>query len=379
LKKRTKKLIWIFLIILISYRGACYIYDHYYSKSIVLSPLNADQITSCNQFHGDKDKSTVRILIVDGGGVDGIMPLVLLKYLEEKTNKPTSELFDFFTGTSTGSIIVSLLNIPNATGQSRYSANEVLSLYTTVSKKVLTPSWIRRIFTINGLFSPHLSIKLLHKGFTEILGQNITFGNLMKHVSITTFNLLEKRLTMLNSWECNSPVTRYPVADIISAAVATPAFFSPVKFTNIKNNQEAFLIDGMIFANNPSLQAINEAFILYPNAKKFIVIHLGTGGDSINYLKLSGDRTNGWGLARWIYPMISILYKEQNKVIENAITSIQYFSSSTKFHYSYFNKNLEKSSPFDTSNSNIENILKTAEELLDEQKDALDEVAEKLS
>ena len=184
---------------------------------------------------------------------------------------------------------------------------------------------------------------------------------------------------MLNSWECNSPVTRYPVVDIISAAVATPAFFSPVKFTNIKNNQEAFLIDGGIFANNPSLQAINEAFVLYPKAKKFIIIHLGTGGDSINYLKLSGDKTNAWGLARWIYPMISILYKEQNKVIQNAITSIQYFSSSTKFHYSYFNKNLIKSSPFDTSDKNIENILKTANELLDEQKDELDEVAEKLS
>ena len=46
-----------------------------------------------------------RILSIDGGGIRGILPARVLQYIEEKLNKPASEIFHLIAGTSTGGII----------------------------------------------------------------------------------------------------------------------------------------------------------------------------------------------------------------------------------------------------------------------------------
>ena len=46
-----------------------------------------------------------KILQIDGGGIRGIIPAVILSYLEEKCGKPLCQCFDLITGTSTGAII----------------------------------------------------------------------------------------------------------------------------------------------------------------------------------------------------------------------------------------------------------------------------------
>lgn len=364
--------------ILFLYLVGFFIYDDYFSREISLSPLKPESAETCNKY-SDTDKSVVRILVIDGGGIDGIIPLVLLEYLEKQTGKPVSELFDFFTGTSTGSIIVSILNIHNKYGEPVYSASDVKNLYLNVSKDILNPSITRRVMTMNGIFSPHLSIENLNRGLKLILNKdNVTYGNLQNRVSITAFNLGDKKLQLFNSWECAKPVSRYLVSDIITAAVATPAILAPVVLKDYDNGKSKTYVDGMIFDNNPSLVAINKAFSMYPRAKKFIIVHLGTGGDSLNYVNLRGDRKQAWGLARWIFPMLSILYRSQNSSIQHAIRGIQHFTTDTDFDYTYYNKNLKHASPFDTSPENIEDVLTTGNELLQEQKKELDRVAHDL-
>lgn len=364
--------------ILFLYILAFFVYDAYFSREIILSPQQPQLVKTCNNIN-DPNKSTVRILVIDGGGIDGIIPLVLLEHLEKQTGKPISKLFDFFTGTSTGSIIVSLLNINDKHGKPTYSAHDVKNLYLNVSKAILNPSISRRVMTMNGIFSPHLSIENLNHGVKEILNKNnVTFGNLQNRVAITAFNLADKKLKLFNSWECAKPITRYLVSDIITAAVATPAIFAPVVLQDYDKGKSGTFVDGMIFDNNPSLVAINKAFKMYPNAKKFIIVHLGTGGDSLNSVNLKSDRKKAWGIVRWIFPMLSILYKSQNSSIQHAIEGIQNFTTDTKFDYSYYNKNLKYASPFDTSPKNIEAVLTIGNELLREQQVDLDRVAQDL-
>lgn len=55
---------------------------------------------------------TWRILSIDGGGIRGIIPAVLLRQMEERTGYQISDLFDFVTGTSTGAIIALGLTTP---------------------------------------------------------------------------------------------------------------------------------------------------------------------------------------------------------------------------------------------------------------------------
>jgi uncharacterized protein len=44
----------------------------------------------------------IRILAIDGGGIRGIIPAMLLAHIESLTARPTARLFDLVAGTSTG-------------------------------------------------------------------------------------------------------------------------------------------------------------------------------------------------------------------------------------------------------------------------------------
>ena len=58
-------------------------------------------------------KDTIKILSIDGGGIRGLIPALLLAEIEKNCGQ-ISQLFDFFAGTSTGGILTLLLNRPNA-------------------------------------------------------------------------------------------------------------------------------------------------------------------------------------------------------------------------------------------------------------------------
>ncbi len=60
------------------------------------------------------DRPIVRVLAIDGGGVRGIIPAMLLTEIERRTGIATCDLFDLFAGTSTGSIVVCGVLTPGA-------------------------------------------------------------------------------------------------------------------------------------------------------------------------------------------------------------------------------------------------------------------------
>ncbi len=47
------------------------------------------------------DQPTRRVLSIDGGGIRGIMPAMVIAHLEKQFGKPACELFDLIVGTST--------------------------------------------------------------------------------------------------------------------------------------------------------------------------------------------------------------------------------------------------------------------------------------
>ena len=55
--------------------------------------------------NGAPRKRPFRLLAIDGGGIRGILPAMLLADLERRTNRPIVDLFDMIVGTSTGGLI----------------------------------------------------------------------------------------------------------------------------------------------------------------------------------------------------------------------------------------------------------------------------------
>ena len=70
-----------------------------------------------------------RILSIDGGGIRGIIPAIILASIEERTGKPISNLFDLIAGTSTGGILTLGLTKPNSSGEPEFTAQRLCKLY----------------------------------------------------------------------------------------------------------------------------------------------------------------------------------------------------------------------------------------------------------
>jgi uncharacterized protein len=87
----------------------------------------------------------LKILSIDGGGIKGVVPAVILMEVERRTGQPIYKLFDVVAGTSTGGILAMGLCKHGA-----FSAGEMLELYKQEGERIFTKrkenffSWLGR-------------------------------------------------------------------------------------------------------------------------------------------------------------------------------------------------------------------------------------------
>jgi len=78
------------------------------------------------------------LLSIDGGGIRGIIPSLVLAEIEQATGKKACDLFDLMAGTSTGGILAILL------GHGKYSAADCFNFYNDRGKEIFSGSVWRR-------------------------------------------------------------------------------------------------------------------------------------------------------------------------------------------------------------------------------------------
>jgi uncharacterized protein len=234
-----------------------------------------------------------RILSLDGGGIRGIIPAVLLARLERETGRPTRETFDFVAGTSTGAVLAAGIaaGIP---------ADELARLYeqraAEVFRHVPVFSTLRRIAT-----GAMYDTRTLHRVIREELGESARDWRL--NDAPIDLLITAKRLADGMPWYFvrDNPANScragdFPLADAATASAAAPTYLPPWTVGGIGE-----LIDGGTgVAGNPVYQACVEAFE-YTDAYRpaeTLVVSLGTGR------LLRRDRPG------WIWPWLGWLLSE---------------------------------------------------------------------
>src|ERR1700685_3528229 len=91
----------------------------------------------------------VKILSIDGGGIRGIIPAIILSHIEKLLQKPIAKLFDLIAGTSTGGILALGLTKPDAKGEPQYSAADLASLYVSEGARIFSRSFWYRLLALN--------------------------------------------------------------------------------------------------------------------------------------------------------------------------------------------------------------------------------------
>src|SRR5215213_7488192 len=87
-----------------------------------------------------------RVLSIDGGGIRGIIPALVLAELERLTARPVFELFDLIAGTSTGGILACALAGPDP-----LSAADVVALYEEEGPEIFDRTIWQRVRSGEGL------------------------------------------------------------------------------------------------------------------------------------------------------------------------------------------------------------------------------------
>ncbi|BET28438.1 hypothetical protein wCauATS_06400 [Wolbachia pipientis] len=127
------------------------------------------------------------ILSVDGGGIRGIIPAIILAEIEKRTRRTIAEIFDLIAGTSTGGIVVAGLCRKDERGNPQYSANDLVELYQEYGAYIFKSSFFRRsiLSWFNCAQYPHKNIEsVLDKYFGEDI-----LKNTLSKVLITSYDI----------------------------------------------------------------------------------------------------------------------------------------------------------------------------------------------
>jgi predicted acylesterase/phospholipase RssA len=264
----------------------------------------------------------VTVLSIDGGGVRGIIPAIILSFLEEKLQEldgPDARIADYFdvvAGTSTGGLLTAMLTAPGKNGRPLFDAKDLAQFYIDHSPKIFPQkNWIlSKIFgTLRMVRGPKYDGKYLHALLRQYLG-DLRLDKALTNVIIPTFDIAFLQPTIFSSFELKQrPYKNALLSDISIGTSAAPTFF-PAHYFETKDangSTRAFnLVDGGLAANNPTLCAMNQVtkdiilgdgdfFPVKPvDYGKFMVISLGCGSNRKS--RYSAKAAAKWGIFNWL-------------------------------------------------------------------------------
>jgi patatin-like phospholipase/acyl hydrolase len=247
----------------------------------------------------------VTILSIDGGGMRGIIPALLLAEIERRTQKPISQLFNLIAGTSTGGILTLGMVKPDAQGLPAYSAQQGVTLYETQGERIFSRSIWHRIHAVDNAAEE----KYLSEGIETVLDEYFGETRLkqaLTDVLITSYDIERRMAFFFKSRKAKlDPAYDFPMKKVARATSAAPTYFEPVKIQAPGVNDYYALVDGGVHSNNPAMCALAEAKVAFPDADDFLVVSLGTGEMT---RPIPYDQAKGWGLVGWVRPLIDIMF-----------------------------------------------------------------------
>ncbi len=262
-------------------------------------------------------QKTWRILSIDGGGIRGIIPATILAAIEEKTGKHISELFDLIAGTSTGGILTLGLTKPNGKGQPTYTAQELCELY----KENIPRIFKRPRSWWGNLLTP----KYRSFAFQEVLKEAIGDCRLkdsLNDILIPCYDI-EHRLPYIFKSSLAREQSEYDflMRDVALAASASPTLFYPVRIPRARAaGRTICLVDGGVFANNPSISALAEIKSMYPSGQdKILLVSIGTGKST---RPLSDEAVSLWGYVQWSRPMLELVLESNSESVHEQLGSL---------------------------------------------------------
>ncbi|HLZ46649.1 MAG TPA: patatin-like phospholipase family protein [Gemmatimonadales bacterium] len=274
----------------------------------------------------------IRILSIDGGGIRGIIPAMILAELEQRAQRPTCRLFDLIAGTSTGGILALALTKPNDAGEPAYSAAQLIALYEREGSAIFSPAWHRWpiIGFIYDLFTVRYGTRDIDRVLQEYFGAT-KLSDAIVPLLVTAYDLQNMDPWLFKSTKAKRRADHdFPMHEAARATAAAPTYFPPLRLRSSSPSKPYALVDGGVYAQNPAMCAYVEAHTTYPDARDFLIVSLGTGQtrDAIPYRK-----AKRWGLAAWARPILDVVFDGVSDTVDYELDHLLPPTGGSKRHY----------------------------------------------
>jgi patatin-like phospholipase/acyl hydrolase len=256
--------------------------------------------------HGGKlDSRRVKVLCIDGGGIRGLIPALVLADIEQRIGRRIAETVDLVAGTSTGGILACALTRPGPDGRPRYSAQELAAIYVEEGPKIFHASLLKRIFSVGGWADERYEDDGLNAALERYLGDARLSGALAD-VLVTAYDISDRFAFFFRSARArNDPTYDFPLVHVARATAAAPSYFEPSEVTDVAGARTYPLIDGGIFAVNPSMCAYADVAAGGRAHELELMLSLGTGEQTRSY---TFAQTRWWGQLEWARPVLDMVF-----------------------------------------------------------------------
>jgi uncharacterized protein len=303
----------------------------------------------------------VRVLAIDGGGIRGLIPALLLAELEERAGRSVFRLFDLMAGTSTGGILVCALSGPDP-----LPAAEVAAIYEEEGPRIFDRSVWQRIQSADGLLDEKYDAAALDRALERFLADK-RLSAAQPELLVPAYDTAGPGPYFYKTSNARADAAEdAPLSEVARATSSAPTYFEPLEAG------ARALIDGGVFAVNPAMSAYVEALRMQPGAE-VTVVSLGTGERT---RKRSFDEIKDWGLVEWARPILDVVFDGISDAVD-----YQLRHGLEEGRYWRFQTELTRASDDldDASEENLRLLREQAEELIAARSGDLDAVVTALT
>ncbi|CAL4992464.1 unnamed protein product [Urochloa decumbens] len=328
----------------------------------------------------------ITVLSIDGGGIRGLIPSVVLASLEQELqnldgkNARIADYFDVIAVTSTGALIAAMLVTPVKGTNRPRSAEEIKNLYLEIGPKIFPPmSPARKLARM--LRGPIYDHKFLHEKIRDITS-DLRLDQTLTKILVPAFDVRRLFPRILSSYKPHGEERAHDrkpkLSDVCIGSSAAPTLFKAHHFDGLRDGggghgtawAKFHLIDGGVSANNPTMSA-------YVDFTKFNVISIGTGTFKEAETEMyTAEECAKWGGIHWIYdwwrnrhPIVDVLTHSSDFLVDRDVSMLLYSLGCDK-NYLRIQAMVDPSenilSMDDATKENMDELIKIGRDLLRE-------------
>jgi patatin-like phospholipase/acyl hydrolase len=262
----------------------------------------------------------LRVLSIDGGGIRGLIPALVLAELEDRSGRRVADLFDLVAGTSTGGIIALALTMPAQDGSPRWRASDLVELYATEGPHIFHASLFDRVRSGGGVLDERYPADGIETALAHYFGEaRLSQTPASVDVLVSAYETRMRSPFFFRSQRARvDPSYDFRLREVARATSAAPTYFEPLRLVNEADSQAYSLIDGGVFANNPAMCALADALAGHVD-REVTMLSLGTGALT---RPLPWEQIKDWGLAGWARPLIDVIFDGVSDTIDFQVRQV---------------------------------------------------------